>query len=467
MANRKISPGGAINGVVELPGDKSISHRYAIISALAEGRSEISNYASAADCRSTLDCLRRLGIEIETKDHAVHITGKGLHGLQEPRKPLDAENSGSTMRILSGVLAGQSFRSIITGDDSLRRRPMRRVIEPLRQMGAEIRGSERDCAPLEIRGGNLRAIDYTPPTPSAQVKSAILFAGLYADGVTTVHESVCTRDHTELALREFGATIEGSRGTVRIHPRPKLTARQLVVPGDLSGGVFLMAAALILPDSSLMLHNVGLNPTRGRVLDFLISIGAKIHIPNLTSRHGELVGDVSVTHAPLEGGEISGAQVAEMIDELPMLAALGPFTEKGIEIHDAQELRVKESDRIATLAAGLTAMGAHVQEFPDGLFVAGREGLAGREQRESRTSGKSTAAPSAANKPEGPANRPGGAVQKLRGATVDPHGDHRIAMALATAALGAEGKTTIRDAECVSVSFPEFFDTMDRLRGQP
>jgi 3-phosphoshikimate 1-carboxyvinyltransferase len=442
MANRKISPGGTINGVVELPGDKSISHRYAIISALAEGRSEISNYASSADSHSTLECLRRLGIEIETKKHVVHINGKGLNGLQEPRKSLDAENSGTTIRMLAGVLAGQPFRSVITGDESLRRRPMRRVIEPLRQMGAEIHGDVRGCAPLEIRGGNLHAIDYTPPTPSAQVKSAILFAGLYADGVTTVRESIATRDHTELALREFGAKIEKSRGAVSIHPRPKLTARKLVVPGDLSGGVFLMAAALILPESSLMLHNVGLNPTRGRVLDFLISLGAKIHVPNLTSRDGELVGDVSVNYAPLAGGEISGTQVAEMIDELPMLAALGPFTEKGIEIHDAQELRVKESDRIATLAAGLRAMGARVEEFPDGLRVAGREGLEGRS----------------AGAPEGAANR-------LHGATVDPHGDHRIAMALATAALGAEGKTTIRDAECVGVSFPEFFDTLERLRG--
>ncbi|MGH9718077.1 MAG: 3-phosphoshikimate 1-carboxyvinyltransferase [Candidatus Acidiferrales bacterium] len=437
MANRKISPGGTVNGVVELPGDKSISHRYAIISALAEGRSEISNYASAADCRSTLECLRQLGVAIESKQGVVHIAGKGLNGLQESRKPLDAENSGTTMRMLCGVLAGQPFRSVITGDGSLCRRPMRRVIEPLRQMGAEIHGDQRDCAPLEIRGGNLHAIDYTPPTPSAQVKSAILFAGLYADGVTTVHESVCTRDHTELALRQFGATVEGPRGTVRIHPRPKLTARRLIVPGDLSGGVFLMAAALILPESSLMLHNVGLNPTRSRVLDFLISIGAKIHVPNLTSRDGELVGDISVTNAPLEGGEVSGAQVAEMIDELPMLAALGPFTEKGIEIHDAHELRVKESDRIATLAAGLRAMGATVEEFPDGMRVEGRS-----------------------------AGAPGGAGKKLRGATIDPHGDHRIAMALATAALGAEGKTIIRDAECVSVSFPEFFATMDRLRGQ-
>lgn len=462
MANRKISPGGVINGAVELPGDKSISHRYAIVAALAEGKSEISNYASAADCRSTLECLRRLGVEIETKDRVVHIAGKGLTGLQEPRKPLDAENSGSTMRMLSGVLAGQPFRSVITGDDSLRRRPMRRIIDPLRQMGADIHGDDRGCAPLEIRGGHLHAIDYTPPTPSAQVTSAVLFAGLYAEGVTTVHESVCTRDHTELALREFGANIEGSRGTIRIHPRPKLTARQLTVPGDLSGGVFLMAAALILPESSLMLHNVGLNPTRSRVLDFLVSIGAKIHVPNLVSRAGELVGDVSVNYAPLTGGEISGAQVAEMIDELPMLAALGPFTEQGIEIHDAQELRVKESDRIATLAAGLRAMGARVDEFPDGLYVAGRKGREDRPAQSSQPQGALRGEASHSVKSTG---APEGGAYRLHGATVDPCGDHRIAMALAVAALGAEGKTTIRDAECVGVSFPEFFSTLERLRG--
>ncbi len=223
MAKKTITPGGSIDGVVELPGDKSISHRYAIIAALAEGKSEIANYASAADCRSTLECLRRLGVEIEVSDRLVRVAGVGLGGLKEPRRPLDAENSGSTMRMLAGVLAGQPFTSTLTGDDSLRKRPMRRVIEPLRQMGAEIESREGDRAPIEIRGGQLHAIDYTTPIPSAQVKSAILLAGLFADGVTTVRESVCTRDHTEVALREFGADIEGKRGTLRIHPRPKLT----------------------------------------------------------------------------------------------------------------------------------------------------------------------------------------------------------------------------------------------------
>ncbi|HKV06432.1 MAG TPA: 3-phosphoshikimate 1-carboxyvinyltransferase [Candidatus Acidoferrales bacterium] len=429
MGKQVISPGGVVDGIVELPGDKSISHRYAILSALAEGTSEIANYASAADCRSTLECLRRLGIEIESADGLVRVSGKGLDGLREPRRALDAENSGSTMRMLAGVLAGQPFSSTLTGDDSLRRRPMGRVIEPLRQMGVDIRSREGGRAPLEIHGGNLRAIDYTPPTPSAQVKSAILLAGLYGDGVTTVRESVCTRDHTEVALREFGATLEASRGVIRISPRPRMKARQLIVPGDLSTAVFLIGATLILPGSSLMLHNVGLNPTRSRVLDFFNSIGAAVRIATVQLRDGELVGDVSARHAPLGGGAISGVQVAEMIDELPMLAALGPFTEKGIEIHDAKELRVKESDRIAALAEGLRQMGARVEEFPDGLHVGGR------------------------------------AAGKLRGAKIDPQGDHRIAMALSVAALGAESETVIRDAECVAVSFPEFFTTLERLRG--
>ena len=428
--NKTISPGGTIDGVVELPGDKSISHRYAIVAALAEGRSEIRNYSTAADCRSTLGCLRRVGVETDFTRERLRISGQGLGGLQAPRRSLDAENSGTTIRMLAGVLAGQSFTATISGDASLRSRPMRRVVEPLRKMGAEIRAHDDDCAPLEIRGGALHSIDYTLPIPSAQVKSAILLAGLYADGVTTVREAVRTRDHTELALREFGATIESLNKSVRIHPRPKLEARRLTVPGDLSSGVFFIAAALIVPDSALILHNVGLNPTRTRVLDFLISIGAAIHLAAVQLRDGELIGDISVRHSALAGGEISGAHAAEMIDELPMLAALGPFTERGIEIHGAQELRVKESDRIATISAGLRRMGARVEEFPDGLRVEGRS------------------------------------AGKLRGAKVEPAGDHRIAMALAIAALGAQGDTVIRHADCVAVSFPEFFVILERLRGK-
>jgi 3-phosphoshikimate 1-carboxyvinyltransferase len=429
MSKRTVSPGGMINGVVELPGDKSISHRYAILAAIAEGASEIRNYASAADCASTLECLRRLGVEIDVTPERVRIVGKGLDGLKESRKDLDAENSGTTMRLLSGVLSGQPFKTTITGDSSLRRRPMRRVMDPLRQMGAEIKSAEGDKAPLEIRGGKLKAIDYTPPIPSAQVKSAVLLAGLYADGPTTVHESVATRDHTELALREMGASLEVMRGSVKIKPRPKLQARNLTVPGDLSAAVFLIAAAMILPESQLMLHNVGLNPGRGRVLDFLISLGGSINLASVQLRDGELVGDVSIRHSALKGGTISGATTAEMIDELPMIAALAPFTEEGIEIRDAQELRVKESDRIAAIAEGLRQMGASVEEFKDGLRVAGKS------------------------------------AGKLRGAKIDPKDDHRIAMALSVAALGADGDTTIRDAECVGVSFPDFFKTLEKLRG--
>ena len=428
-----IAPGGNISGAVELPGDKSISHRYAMLAALAEGPSEITNYSSAADCQSTLECLRALGPEIRTERGAVpvvRISGAGLGGLKPPRRTLDAQNSGSTIRMLSGILAGQSFSSKITGDASLRRRPMLRVIEPLRQMGAVIESHDGGHAPLEIRGGELRAIDYALPVPSAQVKSAILFAGLYAEGVTCVHEAVRTRDHTEIALREFGANVEVSKGAIRIHPPERLEPRRLVVPGDLSAGIFLIGASLILPGSSLLLHNVGLNPTRAKVLDLLISWGAPIHVASLQSRDGELAGDVAVRHSPLSGGTVGGAQVAEMIDELPMLAALGPFTEKGIEIHDAQELRAKESDRIAALIQGLRRMNARVEEFPDGLRVEGR------------------------------------AAAKLRGGKSDPQGDHRIAMALAIAALGAEGETLIRDSDCVAVSFPEFFSTLDRLRGK-
>lgn len=428
MKKRIISPGGGISGVAELPGDKSISHRYAIIAALSEGTSEICNYASAADCRTTLECLKRLGVPVEIRRDRVSIAGVGLDGMKPPRSALDAENSGTTIRMLAGVLAGHRFTSTLTGDKSLRKRPMARIAAPLREMGATVTGVDGDRAPLEICGGHLHAIDYALPVPSAQVKSAVLLAGLFADGVTTVRESVRTRDHTELALREFGASIELEKGIARVHPRPKLQGRQIVVPGDLSAAVFLIGAALVLPGSELMLHNVGLNPTRTRVLDFLIGTGAVINVASLQLRDGELVGDVAVRHAALEGGTISGPQVAEMIDELPMLAALGPYTEKGIEIRDAKELRLKESDRIAALAEGLRRMRATVEEFPDGLRVAGRGG------------------------------------GKLRGARVDPQGDHRIAMALAVAALGAEGHSTILNADCAAVSFPEFFATLSQLR---
>ena len=431
MAKRTIAPARTITGAVEVPGDKSISHRYAILAGLAEGRSEIQHFSTAEDCRRTLDCLNRLGVPVEAEGDRVRITGGGLDGLRRSRRTLDAGNSGTTLRLLTGVLAGQPFASAITGDDSLRRRPMRRVIEPLERMGARIRARENEFAPLEIQGGPLQPIDYTLPVPSAQVKSAILLAGLYAAGATSVVEPVRTRDHTELALAEFGARVERFDHAIRVHGRGdrplRLEARTLTVPGDISSAVFFLAAALLLPGSNLLVHNVGLNPTRTAVLDILATMGAALNLVSVHGTSGELVGDIAVRHAPLEGGVISGDEVAQLIDELPMLAALGPYTEKGIEIRDAQELRVKESDRVAALAENLRRMGAQVEEQPDGLRVAGRQ------------------------------------AGKLRGAEIDPRGDHRIAMAFTIAALAAEGPSVILDADCAGVSFPEFFSTLDSL----
>ena len=298
-------------------------------------------------------------------------------------------------------------------------------------MGARIHARDNEFAPLEIHGGPLQPIDYTVPVPSAQVKSAILLAGLYAGGATSVVEPVRTRDHTELALAEFGARVERFDHATRVHGRGerplRLEARTLTVPGDISSAVFFLAAALLLPESNLLVHNVGLNPTRTAVLDVLATMGAPLNLVSVHGTSGELVGDIVVRHAPLEGGVISGDAVAQLIDELPMLAALGPYTEKGIEIRNAQELRVKESDRIAALAENLRRMGAQVEERPDGLRVAGRH------------------------------------AGKLRGAEIDPRGDHRIAMAFAVAALAAEGPSVIHDADCAGVSFPEFFSTLESL----
>lgn len=430
MSEQKIVPVRTIAGAVEVPGDKSISHRYAILAALAEGRSIIEHFSDAADCRSTLECLRRLGARIEEPSGHLEITGTGLNGLRRSRRRLDVGNSGTTIRLLAGVLAAQPFSSTLDGDRSLRHRPMRRVIEPLSRMGAHIRARQNEFAPLEIAGRPLKPLDYTLPIPSAQVKSAILLAGLFADGATSVVEPVRTRDHTELALAEFGASVErrenavvvrgGSRGS-------RLEARRLSVPGDISSAVFFIAAALLLPDSNLLVHNVGLNPTRTTVLDVLAAMGAPLSLVSVRASSGELVGDIAVHSARLAGGLIEGPQVTQLIDELPMLMALAPYTEQGIELRDAKELRVKESDRIGALAENLRRMGAEVDKRPDGLRVAGQS------------------------------------AGKLHGAEIDPRGDHRIAMAFTIAALAAEGESVIRDAECAAISFPGFFATLGGL----
>jgi 3-phosphoshikimate 1-carboxyvinyltransferase len=428
-----ILPAKHVAGGVEPPGDKSISHRYAMLAGLAEGTSELRHFAASADCHSTLGCMSALGAQVKEEKDTVRITGRGAQGLKSSWRSLDAGNSGTTIRLLAGILAGQAFSAKLTGDSSLQKRPMKRVIAPLREMGAEIKARDDNFAPLEIHGGALKAIDYKMPMASAQVKSAVLLAGLFADGITSVVEPARTRDHTEVALEEFGATIHKQGNTIRIHPLShsaggsKLGARSLDVPGDLSSAVFFLAAASMLPDSNLVIHNVGLNPTRTSILDVFSSMGASIQMLSLRCAYGEIVGDLAVKGTSLKGGIVAGAQIPLVIDELPMLAALGPYTEEGIEIRDAAELRVKESDRIAALAANLRRMGATVEERPDGLRVEGR------------------------------------AAGPLRGAEIDPHADHRIAMALAVAALGAQGATTIRDADCAGVSYPGFFADLERV----
>jgi 3-phosphoshikimate 1-carboxyvinyltransferase len=423
----------SLSGGVEPPGDKSISHRYAMLAALADGASELRNFAAARDCHSTLGCMKSLGAEVMVNGTTVQITGHGLRGLKSSWRTLDAENSGTTIRLLSGILSGQQFTTKITGDSSLQKRPMKRVVTPLRQMGADIRAKDDNFPPLEIHGGKLKAIHYEMPMASAQVKSAVLLAGLYAEGETTVTEPAKTRDHTELALEEFGASIHRKgraiaiQGTAGSNGKGALQPKSLDVPGDLSSAVFFVAAASLLPDSDLFIGNVGLNPTRSAILDFFTQMGAAVSVVNLVSKQGELIGDLSVRGAQLKGGVISGELVPLLIDELPMLAALGPFTEQGIEIRDAQELRVKESDRIAALAENLQRMGATIEERPDGLRVEGRS------------------------------------AGKLHGAEIDPRGDHRIAMAFAVAGLAATGDTVILGADCAAVSYPTFFTELRRV----
>ncbi len=434
VKSETILPVKALSGGLELPGDKSISHRYAMLAALADGTSELRNFAAARDCHSTLRCVKSLGAGVKVDGSTVHITGHGLRGLKSSWRTLDAENSGTTIRLLCGILSGQSFSTKITGDASLEKRPMKRVMTPLREMGADIRGREENFPPLEIRGGQLRGIHYQMPMASAQVKSAVLLAGLYAEGETSVTEPVATRDHTELALQEFDAPVRKNGRTISIqglaargNGNPALRPISADVPGDLSSAVFFIAAASLLPGSNLYIGNVGLNPTRAAILDFFKKMGAEVAIVHLETRQGEVVGDLAIKGAALKGGVISGELVAPLIDELPMLAALGPYTEQGIEIRDAGELRVKESDRIAALAENLKRMGATVLERPDGLRVEGR------------------------------------GAGKLHGAEIDPRGDHRIAMAFAVAGLSASGETRIVDADSAGVSYPRFFSELRRL----
>ena len=418
----KISPARGVNGVVTLPGDKSISHRYAMLGGIAEGTTTIANYSTGADCQSTLGCMAALGAKIERREGNVVIQGTEL---REPEGQLDAGNSGSTIRMLSGILAAQRFVSRIGGDESLSRRPMQRIISPLAQMGASIEARDGKFPPLEIRGRELQGIDYTLPVPSAQVKSCVLLAGLFAKGDTIVREPVRTRDHTEIALREFGAEIETERRTITLREGARLTGRELVVPGDLSSAAFFLVAALLLPESNLLIHGVGMNPTRSALLDFLVSMGAAIKIIDVQQSGGELIGDLRVRSSKISGGLIEGAMTAALIDEIPALAVLGAASENGLIVRDASELRVKETDRIATLEKNFQRMGLRIETARDGFTLPGK--------------------------------------QKFHAAEIDSEGDHRIAMAFSIAGLAADGPSVIHGSESAAVSFPEFFSTLHQI----
>ena len=422
-----IRPANSISGSLTLPGDKSISHRYAIIASIAQGPSIIHNYSTGADCHSTLNAVRALGIPVAENGTTVTIEGQGLDGYSAPAGDIDAGNSGSLIRMISGVLAAQPFTSRIIGDESLSGRPMQRIMAPLAEMGAKIEARENKFPPLTIHGTVLHAIDYTLPVASAQVKTCVLFGGLYASGATVVREPVRSRDHTEIALREFGADIAVNQRVIAMQGRPSLVGRELLVPADLSSAAFFLVAALLVPGSDLILRGVGLNPTRATLLDFLLSAGAYLKVLNLQQMNGEMIGDIHVRSAPIRGGVIEKDVTAALIDEIPVLAVLGAASEEGLTIRDAQELRVKETDRISTVAENLRRMGVQAEELPDGMRVPGR--------------------------------------QKFRAATFDSFGDHRIAMAFAVAALAADGESRIEGAEAAAVSFPSFYELLDGVRG--
>lgn len=428
---KTITPGRRASGTIRLPGDKSISHRYAMLTSIAEGVSEISNYSTGADCASTIECMKDLGVEIERDGTRVVVHGVGLDGLRAPTKQLDAGNSGSTIRMLSGILAGQSFTSSIGGDESLSKRPMQRIMTPLQEMGARITATNDEFPPLTIEGSKLKAIHYEPPMASAQVKTAVLFGGIYADGVTSVREKAQTRNHSEIALQSLGAEIEYGGSTIRLKGRPTLTGRSLTVPSDLSSAAFFIAVALMLPGSMLRIDGVGLNPTRTDLLDVLLEMEADIEILPHPSPDAEPIGTLvirgpkSASSPVVRGGLIEKTLTAGVIDEIPILAVLGAASLDGLEIRDARELRFKETDRIKTIAANLAKMGIKVEAFEDGLRVPGR--------------------------------------QRFQPAELDSYGDHRIAMAFAVAALKASGPSILNNAEAADVSFPEFYNLLEAV----
>jgi 3-phosphoshikimate 1-carboxyvinyltransferase len=428
IAAATVRPARRVRGTVGLAGDKSISHRYALLAALATGRTTIYQYSSGADCAATLDCLANSGVDItrtrsRERGLTVEISGRGLRGLLRPAAPLDARNSGTTMRLLSGVLAAHPFTSMLVGDASLSRRPMGRVITPLMQMGARIDSQDRK-PPLTIHGAALKGIRYSTEVPSAQIKSAVLLAGLQAEGATVVHEAAATRNHTELALRAFGAELETDGNTVELAGGQSLTAGEFVVPGDISSAAFWLAAAAAIPGSEVDIHNVGLNPTRTALLKVLRDGGANVTESVEREAGGEPSGTVRIQYGPPKALTLTADDVPYLIDEIPALAA---WATHGGELHvtGAAELRVKESDRISSLVRGFHALGADIEELPDGFHVRGS--------------------------------------RQLRGGRADAAGDHRLAMAFAIAALGAEGPSIISGADSVAISYPEFFTTLESI----
>lgn len=414
-----------LRGEVSVPGDKSISHRAVMFGALAKGKTQITGFLRGADCLSTISCFRQLGIFIEETADTITVHGKGLHGLHSPADTLDTGNSGTTTRLLSGILAGQNFTSILNGDASIQTRPMRRIIAPLSQMGASIRSiNGNDCAPLEITGRPLQGISYLSPVASAQVKSAILLAGLYADGETSVTEPALSRNHTELMLESFGADICSNGLTATVKPNPALSGMSILVPGDISSAAYFIAAGSIVPDAEILIRNVGINPTRAGILQIAREMGANIALLN-EKREGEPTADLLVKSSSLHGVTICGDIIPALIDELPIIAVMAAAAEGTTVIKDAAELKVKESDRITVMTENLSAMGCDITATEDGMIING-------------------------GKP-------------LQGALINSYSDHRIAMSFAVAAMIADGKTKIQDADCVKISYPAFYEDLKKL----
>lgn len=415
-----------LKGELSVPGDKSISHRAVMFGSLASGTTEITHFLKGADCLSTIGCFRQMGVEIEEQKDRILVRGRGLHGLSAPSSILDCGNSGTTTRLISGILAGQSFSSQLTGDASIRKRPMGRIIRPLRQMGASIESlSGNDCAPLRIEGRPLHAISYDSPVASAQVKSCVLLAGLYADGPTSVTEPALSRNHTELMLSSLGAELTRKGTTATINPEPVLTGTSIHVPGDISSAAFFLAAGLMVPGSEILLKNVGINPTRDGILRVIRAMGGSLEILNRTNSGGEEAADLLVRSSSLHGTVLEGELIPTLIDEIPVIAVLAAFAEGTTIIRNAEELKVKESNRLDIMVDGLSRMGADIEGTDDGMIIRG---------------GKS-----------------------LHGTVIDSHLDHRIAMSFAIAALAADGETEILDADCVNISYPEFYRDLKML----